>query len=271
MKRMVTRSSLLRYPRIWWQMASMTLTNATSSRLDFVSYVIGKLVRMAFFFLFAISLFIHTPTIAGYDRAEVLLFFAMMSIVDVLVQLIWFRGMMDLAYWIRRGDFDFVLSKPISTLFWTAFHVFDFFDLTTLPAAIAFCWYAFRELGPVLTTSNVMLGVAMLICGLVLAFAVNLLFAAYTFWTTHQENLWWLYRHAAYVSRFPPSIFPQALQWIFTYLFPILIIVVFSTKAFLGELSTMQAVWAGIVVILWLAVAFLVWNRGLRHYTSASS
>lgn len=268
---MVGRSFFRRYTRIWLQIVAMRFATLASARFDFFCYVIGKFVRMGFFFILVVGLFSHVNQIAGYTRAEVFLFFAIMNVLDILVQLFFFRGFSDFHRVVLKGDFDFVLSKPFSPLFWAGFRMFDFIDLTTVPVAALFLWYAFSQLGSRISIEQAILGSITLLIAVVLAFAVQTCFAAWTFWSANLNNTWWLYRHTTYALRFPSDIFPQAVQWLFTYIFPAIVIVIFPTKAFLGTLSTTAVVWLFVVTILWLIGAVLFWRRGVRHYTSASS
>lgn len=260
-----------RYARTWWRFSAIAFGNNVASRLDFVTYIFGKLVRMGFFLLFAIAIASGGRAIAGYTRAEVLTFFAVMNLVDVVVQLIWYRGLTDLQRLVHRGDFDLVLTKPIAPLFVAAFRMLDVMDLVTLPAAIAFLGYALAALDVVFTAADLAVAVMLFALSCILAFSVNVLFASLTFLVTEMENVWWLYRDLVYVARFPPEVFPRLVRFIFTFGFPILVIVSFPTKGLLGLLTPMMFLWAVLVTALFLALALLAWSAALRRYTSASS
>lgn len=262
---------LWHYFRIWRRSVILNFSILGGSRIDFVTFILGKLIRMGFFLIFAIALFQHVPTIAGYTKGEVLLFFAIMNIIDIFVQLIWYRGLTDLQRLVRTGEFDLVLTKPMSPLFWSAFRIFDLFDLVTVPAAILFLWYAVQNLTTPLTLLGIASGVLFGMLSLVLAFAVNLILASLTFVSTEMDNAWWIYRDTVYVARFPPDIFPQTVRFFFIFCIPILVIVTFPTQALLGRLTGWMMLWAFIVTILCTALAMTLWRTSLRRYTSASS
>jgi ABC-2 type transport system permease protein len=262
-------SDILRYARVWHRSITLHFGVLTSSRADFFFFA-GKVLRMAFFLVFFEALFSITPTIAGYTKGEVLLFFASMNILDVLVQLLWYRGLTILPNMVKRGDFDLILTKPVSPLFQVAFHIFDFFDLATIPFALGILAYAFSFL-PTLTFLQWFGYIGFLCIGLILAFAVNLFLASLTLYAVESTNLWWMYRDLIYVARFPPEIFPSAVRIAFTYVIPILMIVSFSTKAALGRLSPALMLYAIVLMFLALFAALRFWKRGLRAYQSASS
>lgn len=260
-----------RYARLWLRMIEIHFSIIATSRIDFFTYLAGKSIRMGFFLLFVEALFARVPTIVGYTKGEVLLFFAVMNFIDILIQLLWYRGMTDLARVVRNGDFDSVLTKPMSPLFWSAFRIFDFFDLTTLPIAFSFLFYAFHELSYIPSPSQIFIGLFLFILSLFLAFAINLLLASLTFWSTEVDNTWWIFRDTIYIARFPPEIFPKIIRLIFTCIVPILVIVTFPTKGLLGLLSPVLIGWACVTTVLTFCFALSIWHKALAHYSSASS
>ncbi|MEK7648974.1 MAG: ABC-2 family transporter protein [Patescibacteria group bacterium] len=255
---------------IWWRLAAANFSVMALSRLDFYTFLSGKCVRMFFFFFLIISLFSYTPTIGGYRREEVLLFFALMNAFDVLAQLVWFRGLTEVQRWVQKGEFDFILSKPVSPLFFSSFRIFDFFDLSTAPAMIFFLVYAFQALGP-LPLEQIISGTYLCGIGFVLAYSIVLALSSLNFWTTEIHNAFWLYREAFYMAQYPPEMFPKGIQYTFIYAIPLFVIVSFPAKAFLGYSTFGDIILATVLASIFLCGSLALWRSGLRHYTSASS
>ncbi len=260
----------MRHARIWKRLASMHMATSITSRIEFVSYVTAKLIRLGFFFVFALTLCNGQSTVAGYAQGEVLLFFAVMTIIDLSLQL-FFRGLMAFPQIIRNGDFDAALSKPVNAFFWAACRMFDLMDFITVPAALWMLWYAIHLLPYTPALSAILTSIGLLICGLLIGFSMNVVTAAVCFWTLSIENAYWLYRDLAYVSRFPPEIYPRSIQFIFTIALPFIVIVSFPAKALMGQIAPLWILGAIIITLIWIAFAAWIWQRGLKHYTSASS
>lgn len=273
MKRMAAKphSLINRYAHIWWQSASMHLAVVAQSRVDVVTYILGKLIRMTFFIALVLGLFESVTDIVGYSKGQVLLFFAIMNCVDVIAQMVWFRGLYDLQRLVRTGDLDLILTKPLSPLFWNAFRMFDFFDLLTIPAAAFYVWFAVHHLSTPISLESVFIGLGLFILALVLAFSIALLIASLTFWTTELVNVWWLFRDLIYITRFPPEIFPMTLRLLLTFGIPIMVMVNFPTKGFLGGLTPGLLLWAVLASLGWCVLACGIWKFSLKHYTSAST
>lgn len=263
-------NNILRYLRIWRRAAVLNFTILVASRIDFLTFIPSKLIRMAAFFFFAISLFKPGTTIVGYTAEEALLFFAVMNVTDVLLQ-IFYRGLTDHPRIIKNGDFDFVLVKPISPFLWSTFRIVDLLDIITVPAAGILLWYAIRQAHIPLTLNTILLTSALLITSFIIGLCINVLIASLSFWTNETEQIWRTYRDIAYNTRFPPEIFPSSLRLIFTYILPIFVIVSFPTKALLHRLTLFELGWTGILLITIILLTNYIWNKGLAHYTSASS
>lgn len=261
---------LERYLRIWRRAVAMHFGTIVASRSDFVFFFVGKMVRMGFFLVFFLSIFGVAPTVAGYSEGEVLLFFATMNLIDVLIQISWYRGFFLLPRMVTSGDFDFMLTKPVSPLFMIAFHIFDFLDLTTLPVALVLLWYAFSLLPPLGALQWVWYAL-FLANALALAFAINMTLAAMTFWAVRSSNLWGVFRDLMYVLRFPPEIFPHGVRMFLTYVVPMLVIVSFPVKAAIGRLAPASGIYGLAISVAALVLATKLWHRGLRAYSSASS
>jgi len=260
-----------RYFRIWRAMVTYTFSVLAASRIDFLMFVPGKLLRMGFFVLLPLVLLERTPIIVGFERGEVLLFFAMMNFVDVFSQIFYLRGLNLMPMVVNRGDFDVVLTKPISPLFWTMFRVVDFFDVLTAPAAVAYLVFAWLQLPTPPGTAEVVAWLLTTALAFALSFAVVLTITAVNFWTTETENGHLLYRDAMNVSRYPPDVFPAWVKATLATVIPTLVIVSVPSLALMGKLELPVLVVALAATSAWTVIASLMWRAGLKRYTSASS
>lgn len=265
-----TRYFLFRYLRIWRRAAVLNFTILVSSRIDFWTFIPSKLIRMGLFFVFALSLFRPGTTIVGYSSGEALLFFAVMNIIDVMLQ-IFYRGLTDHPRIVKNGDFDFILTKPISPLLWSTFRIVDLLDIITAPAAFALFFYALKQANVIITVQTGILTFFLFFLSFILSLSMNIAIASLAFWTTETEHVWRTYREVTYAARFPTEIFPSLARTIFTYFIPIFVIVSFPTKALLHHLSPLEIIWAFLITIITVIAALTIWNKGIKHYTSASS
>ncbi len=259
-----------KYLKVYKILALNNFAALVGSRLDFWLLITGKLIRMGLVLLMITSIFNFVPTIAGYSRAQTLLFFATFNIVDILAQALFFRGFWFTQQWVREGEFDHFLKYPINPLFLNAFKITDWMDILTLIPAAGILVYTF-SLFEGLHWWFLFLYSLLVLNGVLIAFAINVFIASLNFYTPETENAFLLYRDLMYTARFPTEIFGEPLRLLFTFALPIAVIVAFPAKALLGILDW-KLVWYAFALSSFLVFASIkFWNTSLKHYSSASS
>jgi len=261
----------LKYLKVYKILALNNFAALVGSRLDFWLLILGKLIRMGFLFVWVLAIFNFINKLAGYTLGQTLLFFATFNLVDILVQVFFFRGFWFIQTYVKEGGFDRILLYPINEIFLTAFKITDWMDVMTLIPAGALVVYAVTLLPTAPSFAQIILYLLLCLNGVLIAFAFNLFIASLTFYTPETENLFLLYRDLMTVGRYPTEIFSGPLQILFTFVLPVAVIVAFPTKVFLGILDW-KLVWYAFALsltLVFLAVKF--WNHSLKHYSSASS
>ena len=83
----------------------------------------NKVVKwlVGFMFLLILGIFEFVPSLAGYAKGEVVLFFAFFNLVDLLAQIFFFRGFWFLQEYVQSGEFDKILTYPVSPFFFNSF------------------------------------------------------------------------------------------------------------------------------------------------------
>ena len=262
--------TIVKYFRVWKRLTSLSAGSYLSNRIDSLSYLAGKLVRFGFFLLLILALFRHTGTVAGYTKYEVILFYLTFNLIDVLAQAL-FRGIYLFRFDILRGNFDFVLSKPVNALFYSLSRLTDLLDTIFLVPIVALIAYAMAHLPAPPSLSGVLLYAAFVGMGMLIVLGIHILSASITIWKRESENFIWLYRDAMTVGRFPPEIYAPAVQLLFIFVIPIITIIGFPVKVLLHALSGTWMLFMLIYTVLFFWCSLALWRKALRSYSSASS
>ncbi|MEK7084047.1 MAG: ABC-2 family transporter protein [Patescibacteria group bacterium] len=260
----------MKYLRIWKQLTICSFATFASNRIDSLSYFLGKLIRFGFFWLMIASLFRFTESVAGYGKYEVLLFFLTYNLIDLLSQF-FLRGIYLFQGEVRNGQFDFTLAKPINPLFYSMSRLTDLLDFIFLLPIIGLLIFVMTKLSVSPTLASLAIYMFFLCLGLLIVTAIHIISAAITLLTTESDNIIWLYRETIGIGRFPPEILSQKLQWIFTFVIPIIVIVGFPAKALLGVLHPSWMLTSCIITIFFFGCSLLLWKSSLKKYSSASS
>ena len=260
---------LRKYFTIWVRSASMAMQAQLTYRLGSFGFLVGKMIRLVFFFAFVIAIFNHVQTVAGYNLIETALFFLTFNVVDMTSQIL-FRGVYGARRIVSEGDFDFYLVQPCSPLFRMVFSTVDFLDIVTLVPVLVMVGMVFARLPP-LGWDRYAAYAALTANGVALVFSIHVLVAGIAVRTQELENAIWIYRDVMFMGKFPVDVYAPAVRWALTFGVPIAVMTSFPSKALLGILSPAWAAYAlGLTAVL-LALSARYWRGSIARYTSSSS
>jgi len=260
--------NLKKYFKIWLLMSKNSFLAVFNQRMALSIFLIGKILRFFFFFVFIIFLLKGTKSLAGYNLNQTLLFFFTFNLVDTISQFL-FREVYRFRPLIVSGGFDLVLSKPVNALFRSLMGGADVIDLITIiPLTIA-TFYIASLLNPSIlhTTFYILL----VLNGLIIASAFHIFVLGLGIVTLEIDRTIMIYRDLFNLGRFPIDIYKEPLRGIITFLIPIGVMVSFPAKAIMGLMTPMGILWSIVFGILTLFLSLKFWNFALKKYTSASS
>jgi ABC-2 type transport system permease protein len=217
-------------------------------------------------------IYFNTPLLAGWRYEDIFLLIVTFLTVESLIIVTFHR---NLSYYLpdllKKGNFDFLLTKPLNPLFYSSFRIIDLMDLTSSILVVYLWYYYFVHYAASFSFFQVVLYLILIICSLVFIFSLLVIIASTAFWTINATGLGRFFENLVRVGRFPTDIFRGVFSFLFLYVFPIGIIATVPSKALLG-LSNWHY---HIYVILFTGILFWiskkVWNYALKNYSSASS
>ncbi|MEK7517915.1 MAG: ABC-2 family transporter protein [Patescibacteria group bacterium] len=258
-----------KYLKIWWIMSSRSTQIALSSWLSAVIFVIGKLLRFAFFFFFLVILISKTNTIAGYSFWQVIFFFATFNLIDTAAQL-FMREVYRFRSYVVSGEFDYFLAKPLSPLFRTLLGGSDILDVPMLFLSVLFVIVAAVQIEAA-SFVGVLLYLVLTINAFIIALSFHVMVVALCVITTEIDNALWMYRDLTAMGRVPIDIYREPVRMLITFVVPVGIMITFPSKALMGLLSIQSVFIALLIGVVFLYGSYKFWQYSIRHYSSASS
>jgi ABC-2 type transport system permease protein len=170
---------------------------------------------------------------------------------------------------IVNGDFDFVLVKPMSSLFRSLLGGADVIDFITIPPLIFVTIYVGSLLHP--SPLNTLYFILLLTNSFIIATAFHIMVLALAIITLEIDHTVMIYRDLTNLGRLPIDIYKQPLQGFITYLIPVGVMMTLPAKAIMGIVAPTGILIALLVGIVAIFVSMRFWNFALRKYTSASS
>ncbi|MFN3652558.1 MAG: ABC transporter permease [Armatimonadota bacterium] len=258
----------LRLYRIFWENC---LAREAEFRANFWANLVANAGWLLFFVLLIKILFRNTEAVAGWTEAEMLSLTGTFGLIHGVFGVVAYQNLSRLPEQIRLGTFDFVVTRPVDSLFFVATRYVRLEGIGTTVGSLLLLLYSTGSLAARITPGTVLAYLFLCLCALVIYFSVYTLLMTLAFWFIRIENLWVLADVVFQVARYPIDIFRDWVRSLFIYVIPLAFVASFPARALVGELPLpWLAVAAGFAVGLFaLAVAF--WRFALRSYSSASS
>ncbi|MDP2649603.1 MAG: ABC-2 family transporter protein [bacterium] len=258
-----------RYLKIWWLLTVRTSQVAFYSRFGAFIFIFGKILRFAFFLLFLILLESKTKVIGGFTLPQIIFFFATFNLIDTLGQF-FLREVYRFRSYVISGYFDYILTKPISSLFRSLLGGSDVLDLFLLFISLLFIIFTFGKIAPA-SIFNIILYISFIFNGLLIALSFHTFVLSIGILTTEVDNTIMLYRDLTQMGRIPIDLYKEPVRGFLTFIIPVGVMMTFPAKAIMGFLSFTLISASFLIGISLFFLSIYFWRYSLRYYSSASS
>jgi len=262
--------SIRKLIKIWLLIASRVAQIQLMTGWGGFAFLLGKIIRFLFFFVFIFSVLSKTRSLVGYSREQVVLFFLVFNLIDISTQAL-FRGVYQFRRLVVEGDYDFDLLRPLPSFFRPIFGWTDILDIITLiPLGIYFWLFVVRN-NLFVNSASVLIFILLFANSLVLGFSLHLAICAVCVLTTEIDHLIWIYRDVTNTGRFPTDIYSKGIQYFLTFGVPVIILMTIPAEALLGLLTWRGMMLSIVVTAVFFLLSWKFWRYSLSRYTSASS
>lgn len=240
-------------------------------RANFWAKVFVNFIWMSFFVITLKMVYRHTESIAGWTEGEAMLLSTTCYVLDAIIGTLFWFGLSELPTLVRQGTLDFVLFKPVDSLFWISLRRINLDHLGGLVGAGALGIYSLSLLHQIPSLPQFLLYLVMVACGVLIYYSFHVMMMTTSIWFVRVENLWVLTDVFVQIGRFPTDIFDAILRRVFMYVIPIAFLATIPSKALLGKTDLSFLGFAVLWAVGFFVASRLFWRFALRSYTSASS
>jgi len=263
---------MIRYLRLFCLLIKIGLMRQMAYRPNFFMMVIGKVIRIALLFFFFQAVFLKVNRIGGWTYDQVLLLFATFHVVDYVMSITFQRNLaFHLPRRIQTGELDSRMILPMNLLFMASLEDIDLTDFFSFLPSLGFLGYVLYRLEFTFSWTQFLAYIALLVNALVFLFAVVLIVATISFWTTQSYGLARIFDNLLKIGRYPLDIFEGFWKVVFIYFLPLVLIAQIPSQALLQTLSSGFVLFAFAVTGVFLILALGFWRTGLKNYLSAST
>jgi ABC-2 type transport system permease protein len=262
---------MTRYFRLYANFLRFSFSRAMEFRLDFCFRIAMDLVWNAVNLGFFWVLYQQTPTLGGWNFDQMLVFLGGVFVADAIHMTVFSNNMWWLPIFINKGDLDYHLTRPVSEVFFLSLRDFAANSFINLLVAVGILTWALVRYPSPLSAGSVVLFLVLLLVGVLLHYSLHMIFLIPTFWMHSSSGLREIFFSMEQYGNRPYGIFGGWMARILVSILPFALIVSFPTRALFEGVTVELLLHILGVTAAAFTVMKLLWNAGLRAYSSASS
>jgi ABC-2 type transport system permease protein len=263
--------TIWRYIRLYGFFLRFSISKAFEFRFDFYTRIIMDLCYYAVALAFFKVIFLHTSILGGWNESQMMVFISGYLIVDAINMTVFANNMWGLAPIINKGELDYYLVRPVSSLFFLSLRDFAANSFVNLICALGIFVWAIHGYSPWPGFPKILLFLLMLLNGSIIFSTLNIMANALTFWTHSPRGFGELVWNMAKFSERPDRIYHGFMRRVLTLILPYAVVSSFPARLLLESFDWRILLHMVGVSTAFLGILVLLWNRGLRDYSSASS
>ena len=263
--------TLVKYVKLYGYFLRFSFSRALEFRLDFFFRIFMDFAFYVVQFAFFTVLYEHTDLLGGWNLDQIYVFIGGVFLVDAIHMTVFSNNLWWLPIYVNRGDLDYYLVRPVSSLFFLSLREFAANSFLNLAMAASFtAWAIWRYPEPLGALDLLRYG--FLLCvGSLLYYLVRMAFIVPVFWMHSSRGLDEITWSLNKLSDRPHQIYHPYLRWTLLSILPVAFASSFPAHALFDPPGATGWIHVTIVTCLFFAFVVWFWQRGLRAYSSASS
>ncbi len=262
---------MLRYISLYFSFVRFSLGKAMEFRLDFFFRIFMDLAYYAVNIAFFKVIYLHTELLGGWSEAQMMVFVGCFLVVDALNMTVFANNLWWFPILINRGDLDYYLIRPVSSLFMLSLRDFAGNSLVNLVMAAAILAWAIAGLPEPVSFLHIVTLLLLLIEGCFLYYMVHLLTLIPAFWMQSTRGPDQLFFNMIQFMERPHTIFSGWIRKILLTVLPFGVMASLPAEYLLGEHSVYLIVHISLVCLAFFLLLLFFWKYALASYSSASS
>lgn len=262
---------MFRYLNLYASFVRFSLSRSLEFRLDFFFRIFMDCIYYAVQLIFYKVLFLNTNSIGGWTESQAMIFVSAYIVVDGIQMTLFSNNLWWFPSLVNKGDLDYYLIRPISSLFFVSLRDFATNSLVNLLIALGISFWSLYHYPEPISGARIFLYYIFILLGAGLHYLLGMLSLIPIFWTHSASGFRQIFWTMSRLMERPDSIFQGWTRKFLVSLIPFSIIASFPSRIIFDQLN-----WTFFLHILAVEVAFFVlviflWRLGLKSYSSASS
>ncbi|MDR0217968.1 MAG: ABC-2 family transporter protein [Enterobacteriaceae bacterium] len=239
-------------------------------RINAIVNLINSSLACLLALLVLTGFFGQVTQVGGWSYYQMVALLGVTLIIESFIDSWLFPSIHSLSEYIRRGDLDFIIIRPVDAQFFISFHRFNLWDGTNFIVGYGVVLFAMYQQNA-LTMSHFLQFNFALLLGACIFYSLFMCSNLIAFWFTKISDIWVICYSLMDVGRFPVSAYPGSLRFLLSFLLPVFFVSNVPAQAALGILNMKTLLLAFLYAIGALVLTRLFWLKAISKYSSASS
>jgi len=260
-----------RYVRLYAYLLRFSFSRAMEFRVDFFFRIGMDILWNAMNIVYFTVIFLHTGMLGGWNYDQVLVFVGVLFVTDAFQMTVFSNNMWWFPIHVNKGDLDYYLVRPVSSLFFLSLKEFAANSFVNLLIACGFLtWALARYPGPI-PASMIALLLLLIGLGVFINYLINVIFLIPVFWIHNADGVKTLFWNLGSTGSKPHGIYKGWTRRILVSVLPFALIASYPVEGLFGGEPAATLLHMGAVAVVGSLVLAVFWRFGLRAYSSASS
>ncbi|MCI0397718.1 MAG: ABC-2 family transporter protein [Chloroflexi bacterium] len=261
--------------RLYFKFIGIAFRARLEYRSDFLVGVVGVLVLNLTNLTLIWVLIAHFRTLGTWSYWEIVMLYSMW-LLGHSVYAVFFWHLSELEVDILSGRFDQYLVRPCSPLLQFLGREVNYFGVGDILFATTAFSLAYRNLALDWSAGQWLFFMVSLLAGLIIETSITWIAGSLSFWLGRSKAIHWIaMRFSGLTQNYPLDIFGQWFRLFITGFLPVAFMNYYPLTVLLGKPNAFGVASLGflspLVAMILLALAALVWRRGIASYTSSGS
>lgn len=257
-----------KYLKLYLIAGSNNIKSLLVYKLDFFIGLASMFLNNAMRFLILVFIFNMVDKIKGWSFDQMLFLYGFSTMVTGLWHC-FFINVISLPYYIRTGEFDRFLLRPVNLLFQITIDSLDEDGWGELLLGIALVLFAYVRLGLPFWKLPLLAPLAMSGCAILIA--ISLLLSAVSFISIGGVPIMELMLKMFEFTKYPVNIFNQSLKIILSSVIPLGFVTFYPSMVFLGSNALIYLALVPFVSAAYFMFAYFIWNYSIKFYVSSGN
>ena len=254
---------------------AMFAKNSLARQLEYrINFICGILVETGYMIAkvaYVVLIYTTGLEIEGMSADEMLVIIGTYAIVTG-IYMSFYPNFVSIGNHVRSGTLDFLIVKPVSTLFILTSRFIDFaMPIPNILAGIVMICVGCRRSHVVITTGRILVYFVCLILAMIITYTLFLHPRLLAFWTVSSGGVSQIADSLWDFNNMPMKIYNRTIQEIGSFFVPVFLITNIPGSVLLGITNKGMILWMSIVSVLLVIIVRICWKNAIKRYSSASS